>query len=62
MTRVFKIKKYREWFKYKKNLSDQDVDNLIYLNNMDKLTDLEQHKLEQKGHIILDEWCDEVKV
>ena len=60
MIRVFKINKYKDWFKNKKNLSDQDVDNLIYLNNMDKFNDLEQHKLEQEGHIILDEWCEEV--
>lgn len=60
MTRVFKINKYKDWFKNKKNLSDQDVDNLIYLNNMDKHNDSEQYKLEQEGHIILDEWCEEV--
>lgn len=60
MTRVFKIEKYRGWFINKKNLSDQDVDNLIYLNNMNELNNLEQHRLEQDGHIILDEWCDEV--
>ncbi len=60
MARVFIIKKYREWLKTKKNLSDQDVDNLIYLNNMDKLNNISQKSLESQGNIILDEWCEEV--
>lgn len=59
MTRVFKINMYEDWFKNKKNLSVQDVDNLIYLNNMDKLNGISQESLEKKGHIILNEWCED---
>lgn len=60
MVRVFKIKKYREWLMNKKNLNEESIDNLIYLNEMDKLDGVIQSTLEHKGHIILDEWCEEV--
>lgn len=60
MVRVFRIKKYREWWKTKKKLNEESIDNLIYLNEMDKLDGVHQSTLEHKGHIILDEWCEEV--
>lgn len=61
MVRVFRIKKYREWWKTKKKLNEESIDNLIYLNEMNKFDDVDQSTLEHKGHIILDEWCEEVK-
>lgn len=61
MIRKFSIEKYKEYFKSKRNLKEEDVDNLIYLNNMDKLDGIKQSDLEDKGNIILDEWCDEVE-
>ena len=60
MVRVFKIKKYRDWWKNKKKLNEESIDNLIYLNEMDKQDGVLQSTLEHKGHIILDEWCEEV--
>ncbi len=60
MARVFKIDKYREWFKNKRKLNDEAIDNLIYLNEMDKIDGVAQSLLEHKGDIILDEWCEEV--
>jgi len=58
--KVFKIDKWIEWKKSKDKLSDEDVKNLIYLNNMNEWNLIGVKQLEEEGHIILDEWCDYV--
>ena len=57
----FNIFKYKEWLRNKRKLEGVDVDNLLYLNDMEKYHGMDYEQLWKEGHIILKEWCDEEK-
>lgn len=61
MILVFSIFKYKEWLRLKQKLDNVSIENILYLNNMDKFHGISRDRLWSEGHIILDEWCDEVQ-
>lgn len=57
---VFSVKKYKEWRMSHEKLDEDTIDWIIANQNYQARNGIDRDELCRKGHIILEQWCDEI--